>query len=63
MRDIGFLLVNFAAQNLIVYGGYFALQVGRIVREEKLLSDDERYRVYRGKVRFRVIPGYFDGVW
>jgi hypothetical protein len=59
VRDIGFLLVNFGAQNLIVYGCYFALQVGRIVCEEKLLSDDERYRVYRGKVRFRVIPGVF----
>jgi protein-S-isoprenylcysteine O-methyltransferase Ste14 len=59
VRDVGFLLVNFGTQNLIVYGCYFALQAGRIVREEKLLSDDERYRVYRNQVRFRVIPGVF----
>ncbi|MFM0031055.1 isoprenylcysteine carboxylmethyltransferase family protein [Paraburkholderia madseniana] len=59
VTDIGFLLANFGIQNVIVYGCQFALQVGRIVREERLLSDDERYRTYRGKVRFRVIPGVF----
>lgn len=59
VMDIGFLLVNFGIQNMIVYGCQFALQVGRILREEKLLSDDESYRAYRGKVRFRVIPGVF----
>ncbi|NPT57230.1 isoprenylcysteine carboxyl methyltransferase [Paraburkholderia sp. 5N] len=59
LTDLGFLLANFGIQNVIVYGCQFALQVGRIVREERLLSDDERYRAYRGKVRFRVIPGVF----
>ncbi len=59
VTDIGFLLANFGIQNVIVYGCQFALQVGRIVREERLLSDDEQYRAYRGKVRFRVIPGVF----
>lgn len=59
VTDVGFLLANFGIQNVIVYGCQFALQVGRIVREERLLSDDERYRTYRGKVRFRVIPGVF----
>ncbi|OLL28528.1 isoprenylcysteine carboxyl methyltransferase [Burkholderia sp. SRS-W-2-2016] len=59
LLDLGFLLVNFGIQNVIVYGCQFALQVGRILREEKLLSDDERYRAYRSKVKFRVIPGVF----
>ncbi|CAB3783143.1 hypothetical protein GCM10011400_37990 [Paraburkholderia caffeinilytica] len=59
VTDIGFLLANFGIQNVIVYGCQFALQVGRIVREERLLSDDEQYRAYRGKVRSRVIPGVF----
>lgn len=57
--DIGFLLVNFGLQNLLVYGCQFALQVGRIVREEQLLSADEGYRTYKGRVRYRVIPGVF----
>ncbi|MFL9868852.1 isoprenylcysteine carboxylmethyltransferase family protein [Paraburkholderia fungorum] len=59
ITDMGFLLANFGIQNVIVYGCQYALQVGRIVREERLLSEDERYRAYRGKVRFRVIPGVF----
>jgi protein-S-isoprenylcysteine O-methyltransferase Ste14 len=59
LLDIGFLLVNFGLQNMIVYGCQFALQVGRILREEKLLGADERYREYRSKVKFRVIPGVF----
>lgn len=59
LTDVGFLLVNFGIQNMIVYGCQFALQIGRIVREERLLSDDESYCAYRRKVRFRVIPGVF----
>jgi protein-S-isoprenylcysteine O-methyltransferase Ste14 len=59
MTDLGFLLVNFGTRNMLVYGCQFALQIGRIVREERLLSDDENYRAYRQKVRFRVIPGVF----
>ncbi|WP_408263223.1 methyltransferase family protein [Paraburkholderia phytofirmans] len=59
ITDIGFLLVNFGLQNLLVYGCQFALQVGRIVREERLLSADEGYRTYKGRVRYRVIPGLF----
>jgi protein-S-isoprenylcysteine O-methyltransferase Ste14 len=59
LTDIGFLLVNFGLQNLLVYGCQFALQVGRIVREEQLLSADEGYRNYKGRVRYRVIPGIF----
>jgi protein-S-isoprenylcysteine O-methyltransferase Ste14 len=59
MTDIGFLLANFGIQNVIVYGCQFALQVGRIVREERLLSNDEQYRAYSSKVRCRVIPGVF----
>jgi protein-S-isoprenylcysteine O-methyltransferase Ste14 len=59
VAEIGFLLTNFGIQNIIVYGCQFAFQVGRIIREEKLLSCDERYRVYAGQVRYRVIPWIF----
>jgi protein-S-isoprenylcysteine O-methyltransferase Ste14 len=54
LLDIGFLLVNFGIQNIIVYGWHFPLQVGRIVREEKLPSADGHYRAYRNQVR---VPG------
>ncbi|WP_181969926.1 isoprenylcysteine carboxylmethyltransferase family protein [Paraburkholderia sp. DHOC27] len=59
LMDMGFLLANFGLQNVLVYAGQFALQVVRIGREEKLLSEDERYRAYQGKVRYRVIPGLY----
>jgi len=59
VADIGFLLVNFGLQNLLVYAGQFVLQGVRIEREEKLLSDDPEYRSYRDRVRFRVLPGLF----
>jgi protein-S-isoprenylcysteine O-methyltransferase Ste14 len=59
VADIGFLLTNFGLQNVLVYGIQFALQAGRIMREERLLSSDENYGRYKGKVRFRVIPGVF----
>ncbi|WP_082855521.1 methyltransferase family protein [Paraburkholderia phytofirmans] len=59
VTDIGFLIANFGVQNLLIYGIQFALQAGRIYREERLLSTDAAYRSYKGKVRYRVIPGLF----
>lgn len=59
IADIGFLLSNFGVQNLLVYGIQFALQAGRIAREERLLSNDALYRAYRSKVRYRVFPGLY----
>jgi protein-S-isoprenylcysteine O-methyltransferase Ste14 len=59
VTDIGFLLANFGMQNMIVYLVQFALQAARIVREERLLSDDAQYREYKERVRYRVVPGLF----
>jgi protein-S-isoprenylcysteine O-methyltransferase Ste14 len=59
IMDMGFLLTNFGVQNIIAYGAQVTLQIVRIIREEKILSADERYRAYKGKVHYRVIPGLF----
>jgi protein-S-isoprenylcysteine O-methyltransferase Ste14 len=59
VTNIGFLLANFGMRNMLVYGIQFALQAGRIVREERLLSADALYRAYKDKVRYRVVPGVF----
>ncbi|NUA29442.1 methyltransferase family protein [Cupriavidus basilensis] len=59
VTDIGFLLANFGVQNVLVFAGQFVLQGIRIAREEALLSEDPEYRAYRGKVRYRVLPGVF----
>lgn len=59
IADMGFLFTNFGLQNLLVYAGLYTLQVMRISREEALLSEDPEYRLYREKVRFRVLPGIY----
>ncbi|AOJ71617.1 MULTISPECIES: methyltransferase family protein [Burkholderia] len=57
--DTGFLLTNFSVRNLIAVALQIGLQVGRIHREERVLSEDAAYRAYRRSVRYRVIPGIF----
>jgi protein-S-isoprenylcysteine O-methyltransferase Ste14 len=52
-------LANFTPQNVVVYAMLYAMQVYRILREEKLLSEDEAYTVYRQQVRYRAIYGLF----
>ncbi|WP_244145799.1 methyltransferase family protein [Paraburkholderia tropica] len=59
IRDIGFLLPNFGIRNLAVILCLWALQISRIVREERLLSNDPAYRDYRERVRFRLLPRFF----
>jgi len=59
VTHMGFLLANFTLQNAIVYAALYAMQVYRILREEKLLSEDEAYATYRQQVRYRAIYGLF----
>jgi protein-S-isoprenylcysteine O-methyltransferase Ste14 len=46
-------------RNLGVYAGTWALQVLRILVEEKHLRQDPAYREYQKVVRYRLIPGVF----
>src|SRR5471032_2787394 len=59
VRDCGFLLANFGLQNLLIVVGHWSLQIGRIVREERLLSKDQTYRQYMQRVRYRLIAGLY----
>ncbi|WP_206995116.1 methyltransferase family protein [Trinickia mobilis] len=59
VTDLGFLLVNFSLYNMLVHAAQLSLQIGRIRHEERLLSEDERYRAYRDVVRYRLIPFVF----
>lgn len=59
ITDAGFLLTNFSLLNLSVHVFQVAFQIGRIVREEKILEADVAYRCYRNTVRYRLIPGVF----
>jgi protein-S-isoprenylcysteine O-methyltransferase Ste14 len=55
----GFLLSNMGARNAVIYGAAYVLQVARIYAEERILSEDGRYREYLRRVRYRLIPGVF----
>jgi protein-S-isoprenylcysteine O-methyltransferase Ste14 len=53
----GFLLVNPSAFNFALAAVTTACQVLRIQAEERLLSETDRYDEYKGRVRWRLIPG------
>ena len=55
----GFLLAAPSVWNAAVYAVTWALLVGRIFLEERLLSLNPDYRAYCGKVRYRLIPSLF----
>jgi protein-S-isoprenylcysteine O-methyltransferase Ste14 len=59
VTDIGFLLANFGARNVLIVLLQWTVQVVRITREERLLSKDDTYRQYMSRVRYRLISGVF----
>lgn len=59
LSHLGFLLINPAVWNLLIYAFSDGLQVPRILAEERLLNADPVYREYRSQVRHRLIPGLF----
>lgn len=56
---VAFLLGNWSAWNICVYSFALALQIGRIMAEENLLTRDPEYAAYRQRVRYRLVPGVF----
>ncbi len=56
---MAFLLVNPTVWNLAVYSTCYALQVPRLLAEERLLKETPEYSDYMNKVRYRLIPGVF----
>ena len=59
VTHVGFLLTNWSASNFALYIVIYFFQISRILSEERILSEDAAYREYRGRVRFRLIPGVF----
>lgn len=55
----GFLLSNMSVRNAAIYGVAYFFQIARIYAEERILSEDDRYREYLRCVRYRLIPGVF----
>lgn len=55
----GFFLTSPTLRNAIVYAIVWALFVLRIFAEERVLSQDEKYRAFMEKTRYRLVPGVF----
>lgn len=56
---IGNLVLFPSLLNLVIYAVGWTAQILRLQAEEQLLSQDDAYRLYREKVRWRLIPGLF----
>ena len=59
MTHVGFMLAHPTGWNLAVYVTAFAFQIGRILAEERLLSQDVAYRNFSLVVPYRLIPRVF----
>lgn len=59
LTHVGFLLAGPTLWNVAIYAGTLALQVRRILAEERVLGADPAYRALAGKTRFRLLPGVF----
>lgn len=59
VTHVGFLLANWSPRNIALYIVTYFFQISRILSEERVLSENAAYREYRGRVRFRLLPGVF----
>lgn len=59
LTHAGFLLVAPSLWNLAVYAAAWAFLVARIHAEEKVLGADPEYQTFKGRVRYRLMPGLF----
>ena len=55
----GYLLANTSPANTVAYVATISMLVARLLREERFLSSDVRYRVYMRQVKFRLLPFIF----
>lgn len=56
VSHLGFLLANWSMRNIAVYVISTGFQWARILSEERLLKEEEAYRAYCERVRYRLIP-------
>jgi protein-S-isoprenylcysteine O-methyltransferase Ste14 len=59
MNHMGYLACAYSLHNLVVYALLYAIQIGRILKEESLLRADQTYVEYAARVRYRFIPFVF----
>ena len=56
---VGFLLAFPSLWNIVLYSTELTIQMARLLREELLLNQDQNYRDYAARVRYRLIPMIF----
>lgn len=56
LNHMGYLACAYSTHNLVVYALLYAIQIGRIRREEAILRNDPAYAKYMEAVRYRFIP-------
>lgn len=56
---IGVLMLMPTMLNAAIYAIGWTAQIRRLLAEEALLGQDEAYRAYAAKVRWRLVPGVF----
>jgi protein-S-isoprenylcysteine O-methyltransferase Ste14 len=59
LNHVGYLAGSFSVRNALLYAALYAVQVARILEEERLLRRDAEYQAYAGKVRYRALPFIF----
>jgi protein-S-isoprenylcysteine O-methyltransferase Ste14 len=59
IAHIGFLLAFPSLWNVTLYSAEFVIQVARLLREEHFLRQDQEYRAYAARVRYRLLPAIF----
>lgn len=59
LAHVGFVLAYPSPANALLYAGAFFIQIARLLREERLLNRDPRYRRYAARVPYRLVPTLF----
>jgi protein-S-isoprenylcysteine O-methyltransferase Ste14 len=59
ITHVGLLLAMPSAINTLLYACALLLQIVRIKREERVLMQDQQYRDFSARVRYRLLPGVF----
>ena len=59
ITHVGVLLAFPSFYNFLLYSGALAIQIARLMREERVLNQDPAYQNFAARVRFRLVPGVF----
>jgi protein-S-isoprenylcysteine O-methyltransferase Ste14 len=56
VSELGFLVLNFSAFNVVLLTIVWSFQISRIIAEERVLSGDSAYAEYKSQVTKRLVP-------